>query len=244
MKINRIITQWLALAALAMFNLQSSTAFAQGTTAFTYQGQLFNGADPANGSYDFVFTANDALTNGNVVGGPVTNAAVVVTNGLFTTPVDFGQGIFNGNASYLGIWVHIHTGTTYYALSPRQPITPAPYAQFAATASASSNLLGTLPAAQLSGGTASINISGSAASITGTLPVGQLGAGTANINISGNAATATTTTNVVAGITITNAFITNSIFAGNGAGPDRPQCVATCQRHHSAGAVAGVGDHQ
>ena len=36
MKTNRIIIGWLALAALAMFNLQPSTAFAQGT-AFSYQ---------------------------------------------------------------------------------------------------------------------------------------------------------------------------------------------------------------
>ena len=35
-KTNRTITGWLALAALAIFNLQPATVFAQ-TTAFTYQ---------------------------------------------------------------------------------------------------------------------------------------------------------------------------------------------------------------
>ena len=123
------------VAMLTILNAQLSTLHAQGTTAFTYQGRLFDGTNPANGSYDFMFTANDALTNGSVVGGPVTNAAVIVTNGLFTTPVDFGQGTFNGNARYLGIYIKIHTNTGgHLALSPLQPITPAPYSLYAPNA--------------------------------------------------------------------------------------------------------------
>ena len=55
--------------------------------------------------------------------------AVAVSNGLFTVMIDFGTNIFT-------------------TLTPRQPLTPTPYAIFASTAN---NLSGTLPVAQLSG---------------------------------------------------------------------------------------------
>ena len=96
--------------------------------------------------------------------------------------------------------------------------------------------LGQLPAGLVTnGGAISGTFTGNGAGITGLNP-GNLGAGTAGINISGNAATATSATsagtagtattaltaglatNLVDGIGITNAFITNSVFAGNGAG--------------------------
>lgn len=48
MRTNRSSASWLVLAALAIFNLQPATAFAQGTTAFTYQGQLADGGTNAN----------------------------------------------------------------------------------------------------------------------------------------------------------------------------------------------------
>ena len=47
MKKNHIIAGWLLLA-VSTFNLQPSTAHAQGT-AFTYQGQLNAGGSPAKG---------------------------------------------------------------------------------------------------------------------------------------------------------------------------------------------------
>ncbi len=43
---------------------------AQGT-AFTYQGQLNDGAKSANGNYDLKFALFDALAGGNGVGGPI-----------------------------------------------------------------------------------------------------------------------------------------------------------------------------
>jgi len=44
----------LTLLALSTLNRQPSTGHAQGT-AFTYQGRLNSGTNPANGTYDFVF---------------------------------------------------------------------------------------------------------------------------------------------------------------------------------------------
>lgn len=56
------------------------------TTAFTYQGRLNDGAALANGRSDVAFSLYATNTGGAIVAGPVTNPAVVVSNGLFTTP--------------------------------------------------------------------------------------------------------------------------------------------------------------
>jgi len=127
MKKNLSITGWLALAALAVFSLTASTAFAQGT-AFTYQGRLDANGSTVNGLYDLRFEGWDALSNGNMVAGPVTNSATVVSNGLFTVTLDFGNGVFTGSNRWLEIAVRTNGTTGFVALAPRQPLTPAPYA--------------------------------------------------------------------------------------------------------------------
>src|SRR3974390_806883 len=89
------------LAALALLiislNSQLSNLFAQGT-AFTYQGQLADGGNPATGFYDFQFRVFDtAPTNtGTSLGSPnpnITNA-LPVSNGLFSVTLDFGNNPF------------------------------------------------------------------------------------------------------------------------------------------------------
>ena len=69
------------VAGLAILLLSFNRLFAQGT-AFTYQGRLNDGSNPANGLYDF--RAGIFLTNsgGGTVAGPLTNSAVVVSNGI------------------------------------------------------------------------------------------------------------------------------------------------------------------
>lgn len=130
---------------------------AQGT-AFTYQGQLNDGGNPAGGSYDLTFSLYSS-TNlpGTILAGPITNSAVSVANGLFATTLDFGSGVFAGTNYWLQIGVRTNGGTAFTTLSPRQPLTPTPYAIFANTAS---NLSGTLPSTQLSGALPSAQISG------------------------------------------------------------------------------------
>ena len=81
----------LALLALSFINPQLSTAHAQGT-AFTYQGRLNDGRNQANGNYDLAFTLYGANSSGAIIAGPVTNSATAVSNGLFSTVVDFGPG--------------------------------------------------------------------------------------------------------------------------------------------------------
>ncbi|MGH7950451.1 MAG: tail fiber domain-containing protein [Limisphaerales bacterium] len=127
-----------AVCSLFALNLQLSTAHAQGT-AFTYQGQLQDNGAPANGTYDFRFQLYDTNAPGNpaaLVAGPVTNSAVAVSNGLFTTTIDFGAGVFDGSTNvWLQIGVQTNGASGWAALSPRQQITPAPYAILAGSVS-------------------------------------------------------------------------------------------------------------
>ena len=122
------------MALLSGLSLQTAT-FAQGT-AFTYQGQLVDNGSPANGSYDLTFALFDSLTAGTQVGGPLTSAATPVSNGLFTVTLDFGQGVFSGDPRWLEIGVVTNgSGGDFTTLSPRQGITPTPYAILANNAS-------------------------------------------------------------------------------------------------------------
>ncbi len=194
----------LALLLLATLNFQLSTAFAQGT-AFTYQGRLNDVSNPANGNYDLRFAVYNAAAVGSVAGGPVTNAATAVTNGLFTVTLDFGSGVFDGSARWLEIAVRTNGATGFATLTPRQPLTPAPYAILAGTASGLSGTLpvsqvvgvvplAQLPAAVLTNCATGVSLSGfftgNGGGLTGLNPA-NLSAGTAAISITGNAATAT-----------------------------------------------------
>jgi hypothetical protein len=132
---------FITLVMLSTLNSQLSTLHAQGT-AFTYQGRLNNGGGAANGSYDLAFTLFATNTSGVAIAGPVTNTAVGVTNGLFTTTVDFGDA-FTGASNWLEIAVSTNAANNFTTLAPRQQLTPVPYAITAA------NVSGTISAAQL-----------------------------------------------------------------------------------------------
>ncbi len=101
-------------------------------TAFTYQGELLQGGSPANGKFDFRFRLFDAATGGSQVGPTVTKNDVQVTNGRFTVMLDFGANAFTGNARWLEIEVRPGGSSgSYTRLSPRQSISPVPYALYA-----------------------------------------------------------------------------------------------------------------
>jgi hypothetical protein len=118
--------------ALALFAFINNVA-AQGT-AFTYQGRLFDGANAANGKYDVTLALFNQSSGGSQFGFTLTNAATVVTNGLFIVTLDFGGGIFNGTSYWLAIGVRTNGNGTFTPLSPRQPIIPTPYAIYAENA--------------------------------------------------------------------------------------------------------------
>jgi hypothetical protein len=105
--------------------------------AFTYQGRLSDGGQPANGQYDLQFRLTTGPIEANYVGLQVNQAYVPVTNGLFTVVLDFGDGVFDGSPRWLEIGVKPNGSTDpYTVLLPRQAITPNPYATFATTAAA------------------------------------------------------------------------------------------------------------
>jgi len=99
---------------------------------------------------------------------------VAASNGLFMVGLDFGAGIFTGSNYWLEIAVRTNGGSSYTTLSPLQPLTPAPYAIFAAGAS---NVLGVLPSGGLSGSYAgAVTFSNSANIFAGN------GGGLTNVN--------------------------------------------------------------
>ena len=101
---------------------------------FTYQGRLNDRGAPANGSYDLRFALFDASTSGSQIGVMLTNPAVVVSNGLFSAALDFGGSVFTGDARWLEIAVRTNSGSVFTTLTPRQPLTTAPYALYAPSA--------------------------------------------------------------------------------------------------------------
>jgi hypothetical protein len=101
-------------------------------TAFTYQGQLKQASAPLDGSADFQFSLWDAASNGTQIGFTVAVDAVDVAAGLFSVTLDFGAGVFNGEARWLQIAVRSPAGGGLFTtLSPRQPLSVTPYAYFA-----------------------------------------------------------------------------------------------------------------
>jgi hypothetical protein len=97
-------------------------------TAFTYQGRLTDGGSPTTGEYDFRFRLHDDPTAHSPVAGLVTIEDQQVEQGHFTVQLDFGN-VFTGAALYLEVIVRPGASTgPYTVLTPRQELTPAPYA--------------------------------------------------------------------------------------------------------------------
>lgn len=98
------------------------------TRAFTYQGRLTDGGNPADGAFDFTFILYDASVGGSQAGPILTRNDVPVSRGLFSVTLDFGD-VFNGTQYYLDISVRPGASSgAYTPLPPRQPLTATPYA--------------------------------------------------------------------------------------------------------------------
>jgi hypothetical protein len=149
------------------------TAFAQGT-AFTYQGRLNSGPNPANGHYDLQFGIYDAVNNGTQQGSFVTNSATAVSNGLFTVTLDFGNEFPAGVSRWLDISVRTNGAATFVTLMPRQQLTSIPYSIQSLNAVSAASAQSVLAA----------NISGALS--PGQLPSGIVTNGASGVNISGS----------------------------------------------------------
>ncbi len=112
------------------------------TTEFTYQGKI-NDTMGTAASYDFEFRLFDVAAGGTAIG---TNQrlGVPVSSGVFTVRLDFGAN-FNGQPRWLEIAVKpLGSPNAFTILTPRQPMSSAPYAVRslnAATAETSTNSL-------------------------------------------------------------------------------------------------------
>ena len=118
------------LGVCILQSLVGLTVQAQGT-AFTYQGRLDTNGTPLNGTVALRPTLWDASTGGTLVAGnSPTDFLASLTNGLFTATLNFGGAAFNGQPRWLQ-WEVSHGGGPFTTLTPRQPVTPTPYAMIA-----------------------------------------------------------------------------------------------------------------
>jgi len=98
-------------------------------TAWTYQGRLMDDNNPGEGVYDFQFKLFDDPYTGTQQGSTVDVNDLDVIDGYFTVELDFGSDVFDSDAYWLEI--DVRPGGTvdpFTILSPRQEITPTPYA--------------------------------------------------------------------------------------------------------------------
>jgi hypothetical protein len=141
MKAKRMLAIVLALGLLATLLVGATLAQEAPQTArspqdangigieFTYQGKLTDGGSPANGTYDFKFSLYETAGGDSQVGGTDLVDDQVLNDGLFTVELDFGHAVFPAHRCWLEIDVRAGSSDgAYTTLSPRQPITAAPYA--------------------------------------------------------------------------------------------------------------------
>jgi hypothetical protein len=182
-------------------------------TAFTYQGRLSAAGTQANGSYDFQFGAWTSAAGGVQLGATWTNSAVAVSNGLFEVTLDFGA-IYTGGAVWLNLSVRPHGSGSFTELSPRQDMTPAPYAVYAGTAATTHAVSGF--AGSLAG-----NVTGKESATVVSTVGAQTAANVAAGVVLANAATGADTVNTIVRRDRSGSFtastITASGFSGSGA---------------------------
>ena len=99
--------------------------------AFTYQGRLNDGGNPANGAYDFQFKLFDAASGGTQIGSAASKNDLPVGGGLFTADLDFGAAAYGGQARWLEAAVRPGASTgAYTTLTPRRALLASPYATY------------------------------------------------------------------------------------------------------------------
>lgn len=124
----------------------STTSAQPLTTAFTYQGELWDSGSPATGPHDFRFRLYDAAVGGGQVGPILCADEVSVTQGFFTLSLDFGSQ-FSGQQRFLEIEVRADSGlncsnaTGFTMLVPRQSLTGTPNSIFSLTAASATSAI-------------------------------------------------------------------------------------------------------
>ena len=99
-------------------------------SGFTYQGRLDDNGAPANGSYDFRFALFTVDSGGTAI-DTVEVEGQSVSEGLVNASLDFTNVPYDGQALWIEVSTRAAGGSDFTTLSPRQPISAAPYALFA-----------------------------------------------------------------------------------------------------------------
>ncbi len=194
-------------------------------TAFTYQGRLSDANSPAEGLYDFEFAVYDALDGGSQQGSTVSKDDVGVIESYFTVPLDFGgdPNIFSGDARWLEIAVRPGASIDpcdFDTLSPRQELTPAPYALQAKTVSVPLLLIAEAPAftAVLGVGNTGDGVAIAAQGKNGDLGIlGGDDAGVAGVGITGLAGSFTGDVDVTGDLAV-GGTVNAAALTGDGSG--------------------------
>lgn len=98
----------------------------------TYQGRLTESGVATNGTADLRFRVYSASDGGSQVGSTIEMSAVPVADGLFSVELNLSGIEFGGSGLWIEIDAAFPSGSAYSTLSPRQKITAAPHALFAA----------------------------------------------------------------------------------------------------------------
>ncbi|MCX6878927.1 MAG: hypothetical protein NTW21_34725 [Verrucomicrobia bacterium] len=139
-------------ACLSLALLAFAPALTAQSDRITYQGRLERDGVVMNGSVNLRLSIKDAATVGNEL--YFTAGLQTVNNGQFTAQLGpFAAGVFNGDNRWIEIAVDdpATPALDYITLSPRQPISAAPYAMRATTATTAGTITGTIAGTQITG---------------------------------------------------------------------------------------------
>jgi Phage Tail Collar Domain len=137
------------IAVIALAGLMAGIAAATPvSTGINYQGRLTDSAGiPLTGTYTVTFGLYDVSSGGAPLATEV--QSVQVSQGIFSTTLNFNPGLINGQALWLGIQVN-----TDPEMLPRQPFQPVPYALYALNPTVPQNLVDLSGNLSTTGGTA------------------------------------------------------------------------------------------
>ena len=97
-------------------------------TAFTFQGRLVKNGNPVDGvTCTFTFALHGAASGGSSLA--TVSPTAQVSDGYFTANVDFGAGVFEGEARWVEVSVQCPGDGSAVPLNDKRiPLNPAPYA--------------------------------------------------------------------------------------------------------------------
>lgn len=207
---------------ILMFIVLTATGSLAQSSAFSFQGRLNDGANPANGRYDLEFRLFNAITGGTQIAAVVLRPNTILINGVFSTTLDFGAAAFNNNPNSIFIEIAVRpNGSTnaFTILGPRQQITSVPFAIRATNATNADNATNAINSQNAVNAT-NATTANNALSLGGVIPTGWTRLNVPNtgglilsdgVQMGGNASQATNSNGLVKAMIMVNGSSTPSI---------------------------------